>query len=138
MTGGTTESIGLTGKAMGETRAEGRSPELLGLPCAPAEIGLQQYVGKFALRLEKRTAAISLVRKTDPYVVYLLQRMCAGFAASVHLARSRGVLEAFKHIGVIGVINAMDSYCPLGHDEAALARLPFRRFQRLSCFHPSG
>ena len=80
---------------------------------------------KFTSRLEKRTAAISSVCKTDPHVGYLLQRMCTGFAASVHLARSRGVLEAFQHIDAI-VINAMDSYCPLGHDEAALARLPFR------------
>ena len=41
-------------------------------------------------RAWKSAAAISSVRKTGPHVGYLLQRMCAGFAASVRLARSRG------------------------------------------------
>lgn len=99
--------------------------ELLGLPCSPEPAGLDRYVAKYVTRLQSRTRAIAKVAEKDPHVGFLLLRMCAGFAASVHLARAMGPIDAFKTVDA-GTIEAMNAIAPLGERDAQFARLPFR------------
>lgn len=99
--------------------------ELLGLPCAPSQAGLDNYVNVFSKRVESRTLAIRDVARKDPHVGFLLLRMCTGFAASVHLARARGYLPAFEVVDTL-TAEAMNMIVPLGPKEGEIARLPFR------------